>query len=141
MDLSYSAEYERFRAEVRTFVDEHWTEQDRNSSPAPDGQAALMGQAVRTDDRATQFRLQAIERGYLYRHVPKAYGGSEQPYDPLKSVIISEEFRRAKAPGEVVGQGPSMLAPIPIPMNAASEIGVSTTRLSPNFFHSPRVTL
>lgn len=111
MDLSYSAEYERFRAEVRAFLDSHWTEADRNSSPPPDGQAALMGQAVRTDERATTFRLQAIERGYLYRHVPKAYGGSEQPYDPLRSVIIAEEFRRAKAPGEVVGQGASMLVP------------------------------
>jgi alkylation response protein AidB-like acyl-CoA dehydrogenase len=111
MDLSYSAEYERFRTEVRTFLDEHWTDADRNSSPAPDGQAALMGAVVRTDERATQFRLDAIARGYLYRHVPKAYGGSEQPYDPLKSVIIADEFRRAKAPGEVVGQGASMLVP------------------------------
>jgi alkylation response protein AidB-like acyl-CoA dehydrogenase len=56
-------------------------------------------------------RLAAIARGYLYRHVPKAYGGGEQPYDPLKSTIIAEEFRRAKAPGEVVGQGPGMLVP------------------------------
>src|SRR5215470_354140 len=111
MNLSYSAEYEKFRAEVRTFLDQHWTDADRNSSPPPDGQAALMGSVVRTDERATQFRLAAIARGYLYRHVPQAYGGSEQPYDPLKSVIIAEEFRRAKAPGEVVGQGPGMLVP------------------------------
>src|SRR5262250_1869573 len=111
MDLSYSAEYEKFRAEVRAFLDEHWTEADRNSTPPPDGQAALMGSAIRTDERATQFRLAAIARGYLYRHVPKAYGGAEQPYDPLKSTIIAEEFRRAKAPGEVVGQGPGMLVP------------------------------
>jgi alkylation response protein AidB-like acyl-CoA dehydrogenase len=55
--------------------------------------------------------LKAIERGYLYRHVPKRYGGGEQPYDPLKSTIISEEFRRAKAPGEMMGQGASMLVP------------------------------
>jgi alkylation response protein AidB-like acyl-CoA dehydrogenase len=111
MDLSYSAEYVKFRDQVRDFLDEHWTDADRNSSPPPDGQAALMGAVVRTDQRATQFRLEAIARGYLYRHVPRAYGGSEQPYDPLKSTIIAEEFRRAKAPGEVVGQGPSMLVP------------------------------
>jgi alkylation response protein AidB-like acyl-CoA dehydrogenase len=111
MDLSYSAEYEQFRAEVRAFLDEHWTDEDRNSSPPPEGQAALMGAVVRTDDRATQFRLAAIARGYLYRHVPRAYGGAEQPFDPLKSTIIGEEFRRAKAPGEAVGQGPSMLVP------------------------------
>ena len=111
MDLSYSEEYERFRAEVRQFLDEHWTDEDRNASPPPEGQAALMGAVVRTDDRATEFRLKAIERGYLYRGLPRAYGGSEQPFDPLKSTIIAEEFRAAKAPWEVVGQGPSMLAP------------------------------
>jgi alkylation response protein AidB-like acyl-CoA dehydrogenase len=111
MDLSYSAEYEAFRAEVRAFLDQNWTEEDRNSSPAAEGQAALMGAIVRTDDRATAFRLKAIERGYLYRHVPRAHGGSEQPYDPLKSTIIAEELRRAKAPGEMIGQGASMLVP------------------------------
>jgi alkylation response protein AidB-like acyl-CoA dehydrogenase len=111
MDLSYSAEYEQFRAEVRQFLDEHWTDEDRNASPPPDGQAALMGAVVRTDERATQFRLAAIERGYLYRHVPRAWGGGEQPFDALKSTIIAEEFRAAKAPGEVVGQGASMLVP------------------------------
>jgi alkylation response protein AidB-like acyl-CoA dehydrogenase len=111
MNLSYSAEYEQFRAEVREFLDKHWTAADRESTPPPDGQAALMGAVIRTDTRATEFRLAAIERGYLYRHVPKAYGGGEQPYDPLKSTIIAEEFRRAKAPGEVVGQGPGMLVP------------------------------
>ena len=111
MDLSYSAEYEQFRAEVRAFLDQHWTEADRNSSPPPDGQAALMGSIVRTDARATEFRLAAIEHGYLYPHVPKAYGGGERSYDPLKSTIIAEEFRRAKAPGEMVGQGASMLVP------------------------------
>jgi alkylation response protein AidB-like acyl-CoA dehydrogenase len=96
---------------VRGFLDQHWTDEDRNSTPPPDGQAALMGAVVRTDERATQFRLEAIKRGYLYRSVPRQWGGGEQPFDPLKSLIIAEEFRRAKAPGEMVGQGPSMLVP------------------------------
>jgi hypothetical protein len=62
MDLSYNAEYERFRTEVRAFLDEHWTEADRASTPPPDGQASLLGSVVRTDERATQFRLEAIAR-------------------------------------------------------------------------------
>src|SRR5947207_1091219 len=33
------------------------------------------------------------------------------PGDPLKSTIIAEEFRRARAPFEIMGQGPSMLVP------------------------------
>jgi alkylation response protein AidB-like acyl-CoA dehydrogenase len=111
MNLSYSAEYEAYRAEVRKFLEASWTDADRASQPPPQGQAALLGAVVRIDDRATEFRLKAIERGYLYRHVPRRYGGSEQPFDPLKSTIIAEEFRRAKAPWEIVGQGPSMLVP------------------------------
>lgn len=111
MDLSYTAEYEQFRAEVRAFLKENWSEEDANSGPPPDERAALMGAVVRSDERATALRLKAIERGYLYRHVPKRYGGGEQPPDPLKSVIISEEFRKARAPAEVMGQGPSMLVP------------------------------
>jgi alkylation response protein AidB-like acyl-CoA dehydrogenase len=65
----------------------------------------------RPSERVTALRLKAIERGYLYRHVPRRYGGGEQPPDPLKATIIAEEFRRAKAPSEVFGQGPSMLVP------------------------------
>jgi len=108
MDLSYSAEYEAFRVEVRKFLEENWTDADRAAAPAAE---AVLGTIVRSDERSTAFRLKAIERGYLYRHVPRRYGGSEQPYDPLKSTIIAEEFRRAKAPAEMIGQGPSMLAP------------------------------
>ncbi len=111
MNLRYSAAYEKFRQEVRDFLAAHWTAEDAAAGPAPDGVAAMTGSAVRTDARATAFRLKAIERGYLYRHVPRRYGGAEQPPDPLKATIIAEEFRRAKAPHEIVGQGPSMLVP------------------------------
>ncbi len=111
MDLSYSAEYEQFRDEVRRFLKENWTAEDIASTPPPDQRAMMLGAVIRTDQRATQFRLKAIERGYLYRHVPKRYGGGEQPPDPLKATIIGEEFRKAQAPAELVGQGPSMLVP------------------------------
>jgi alkylation response protein AidB-like acyl-CoA dehydrogenase len=111
MDLSYSEEYEAFRREVRDFLKANWTDEDIKSAPPPDGRAMLMGAIVRTDDRATAFRIKACERGYLYRHVPKRYGGGEQPPDPLKATIIAEEFRKAQAPAEIVGQGPSMLVP------------------------------
>jgi alkylation response protein AidB-like acyl-CoA dehydrogenase len=111
MDLSYSAEYEQFRGQVKQFLTTNWTEEDANSGPPPDARAQMMGAVVRTDERATAFRLKAIERGYLYRHVPKQYGGGEQPPDPLKGTILAEEFRKARAPGELMGQGPSMLVP------------------------------
>jgi alkylation response protein AidB-like acyl-CoA dehydrogenase len=111
MDLSYSADYERFREGLRSFLREHWTDADRAASPPSDSQASLMGSLIRTDERATAFRLAAIDRGYLYRSVPRRYGGAEQPPDPLKATIIAEELRKAGAPGEVVGQGASMLVP------------------------------
>ncbi len=110
MNLTYSREYEQFRADVRRFLAEHWAVQDPGAHD-PDSLAAMVGGAVLTDERATAFRLAAVERGYLYRHVPRRYGGSEQRPDPLKATIIAEEFRRAKAPHEIVGQGPSMLVP------------------------------
>jgi alkylation response protein AidB-like acyl-CoA dehydrogenase len=110
MNLAYSAEYEAFRAEVRAFLEQNW--RDESAEPGdPNSIAAAMGGIVRNDEKATAFRKAAIARGYLYRSVPKRYGGAEQPADPLKAVIINEEFRRAKAPFEIMGQGPSMLVP------------------------------
>jgi alkylation response protein AidB-like acyl-CoA dehydrogenase len=111
VNLSYSTEYEQYREEVRRFLAESWTAEDAAGGHDPDSLAAMTGSAIRTDGRATAFRLKAIERGYLYRHVPRSYGGGEQPPDPLKATIIAEEFRRAKAPYEIMGQGPSMLVP------------------------------
>jgi alkylation response protein AidB-like acyl-CoA dehydrogenase len=111
VNLEYSAEYESFRAEVRRFLAEHWTAEDAAHQPDPDGMAAMSGAAGLPDERTTAFRLKAIERGYLYRHVARRYGGAEQPPDPLKATIIAEEFRRARAPHEIMGQGPSMLVP------------------------------
>ena len=79
MNLSYSAEYEQFRQEVRTFLREHWTDDDKAAAPPIDQgtAAASMGAIVRTDERATAFRTKAIERGYLYRHIPRRYGGAD----------------------------------------------------------------
>src|SRR5262249_1747753 len=96
---------------VQQFLKANWTEKDANSASPADSRAALMGAIIRTDERATAFRIKAIERGYLYRSVPKRYGGGEQPPDPLKATLLAEECRKAKAPSEVVGQGPSMLVP------------------------------
>jgi alkylation response protein AidB-like acyl-CoA dehydrogenase len=113
VNLRYGAEYEAFRAEVRAFLAEQWTAEDKAAVPAPDegSVAASLGANNRTDDRATAFRLKAIARGYLYRHIPARYGGSEQPPDALRASIIAEEFRRHDAPFEILSQGAAMLAP------------------------------
>ncbi|HYC54741.1 MAG TPA: acyl-CoA dehydrogenase family protein [Candidatus Binatia bacterium] len=106
MNLSYSAAYEDFRAQVRAFLDAAWTAEDRSRHG---GNEVLIGRIARPDERVTEFRKQAIEAGYLYRNIPREWGGGEQSFDPLKSAIIREEFKRARAPREMVGQGPSML--------------------------------
>ncbi|HTO06378.1 MAG TPA: acyl-CoA dehydrogenase family protein, partial [Myxococcota bacterium] len=98
MDLSYSAEYEAFRGEVKAFLAANW--------PLRGDEAKLPG-----DKRAALLRERAIAAGYLARAIPKKYGGSEQPADVLKAQIIREEFARARAPGEMAGIGPSMLVP------------------------------
>jgi alkylation response protein AidB-like acyl-CoA dehydrogenase len=98
MDLSYSVEYEAFRRQVREFLAAHWPLAGDEAKLPLDRQAAL-------------FRSRAIERGYVARAIPRRYGGSEQEPDALKATILSEEFARAKAPGDIRGIGASMLVP------------------------------
>lgn len=95
MDLELGSEYEALRGEVAAFLAAHWPPKD-----AGDAKAA-----------ASAFRQLAVAQGYLYRSIPKAYGGSEQAADPLKARVIREEFARVGAPGELQGPGVSMLVP------------------------------
>jgi len=97
MDLTYGAEYETYRSELREFLGD-WP---------PTGEMANQPFDVQERD----FREKAIERGYIYREIPKAYGGSEQPSDPLKERIIMEEFSKASVPFRMMSQGPAMLVP------------------------------
>jgi alkylation response protein AidB-like acyl-CoA dehydrogenase len=95
MDLELGSEYEAFRREVAEFVARRWP-----PSPGAELKAATAA-----------FRRAAVEAGYLYRSIPRRYGGSEQPADPLKGRIIRETFARAGAPRELEGPGVSMLVP------------------------------
>jgi len=98
MDLRYTPEYDAFRDEVRAFLEANW--------PLSGAEAALPAA-----DQERIFRDRAIAGGYLYRSIPKRYGGSEQPPDILKSKIIIDEFKLAGAPGELLDQGSAMLVP------------------------------
>jgi alkylation response protein AidB-like acyl-CoA dehydrogenase len=98
MDLAYGAEYEAFRLEVRSFLEQSWP---------PSGADAERPRR----EQASRFRQLATERGYLYRNIPVAYGGSEQPPDALRGQVIREEFFRAGAPMEISGNGLTMLVP------------------------------
>ena len=98
MDLSYGDAAEAYRADVRAFLAVHWP-------PAADLRGADLKAFVRS------FRAAATGAGYLYRAVPKIYGGSEQPVDVIKAQVIREEFARARAPMEVGGNGMNMTVP------------------------------
>lgn len=97
MDLSYGAEAEAFRAEVRGFLADSWQPGERR------------GGELKEFIRA--FRRAGVELGYLYRSVPKRYGGSEQPVDVIRAQVIREEFGKARAPMEVGGNGVNMTVP------------------------------
>jgi alkylation response protein AidB-like acyl-CoA dehydrogenase len=97
MDLSFGPEYEAFREQVREFLAEAW--------PArPSG-------ASSTHEERMAFRDAAVERGYMYRSIPRRYGGSEQLLDLLKEAIIAEEFDAARAPWRLLSQGVGMIVP------------------------------
>ena len=98
MDLSYGEMAEAYRAEVAAFLLANWP-------PAADLRGADLKQYIR------EFRTRATDQGYLYRAVPKIYGGSEQPVDVIKAQVIREEFVRVRAPMEVGGNGMNMTVP------------------------------
>jgi alkylation response protein AidB-like acyl-CoA dehydrogenase len=98
MDLSFTPEYEAFRAEVRSFLAANWPGRQRGG-PKPSTQEVIA------------FRKLATEAGYLYRNIPREYGGSEQPSDVLKAHIINEEFGKSRAPMGEQGVGMQLLAP------------------------------
>lgn len=97
MDLSFGPENEAFRETVREFLQETWR---------PVG---LKGPELGAYIKA--FRQQAVDAGYLYRGIPKRYGGSEQAPDVMRAQVIRDEFARARAPTEVPGLGSMMLVP------------------------------
>lgn len=97
MDLSYGAEAESYRKDVRGFLVASW-------KPGELGGKELMAYIA-------EFRRAATEAGFLYRGIPKRYGGSEQPPDVIRARVIREEFGRSRAPMEVGGNGMNMVVP------------------------------
>lgn len=103
MDLSYGDEAEAYRSEVRSFLVAHWPPTvDRDATVDADQHKAAFVAA---------FRARAVAAGYLYRGVPARHGGSEQAPDIVRAQIIREEFGRAHAPMDIVGNGTAMLVP------------------------------
>jgi alkylation response protein AidB-like acyl-CoA dehydrogenase len=100
MDLEYGEKYEAFRHEVRSFI-------EKNKHRVPRGQRGglVAGAQVR------EWQQLLIEHGYAARTIPREYGGYGAEPDILASVIIDEEFTRARVPRGLSGQGIGMLVP------------------------------
>jgi alkylation response protein AidB-like acyl-CoA dehydrogenase len=101
MDLSFGAEYESFREQVREFIEQH-----RDRAPSAQG---VMGARASAAMLAWQKLL--LERGYAARAIPRRYGGYGGEPDPLRTLIIGEEFARAGVTAGVSGPGVDMLVP------------------------------
>tara|TARA_Y100000588_G_scaffold288111_1_gene306427 strand:+ start:449 stop:1651 length:1203 start_codon:yes stop_codon:yes gene_type:complete len=98
MDLSYGEDYERFRVEVKAFLDQH-------ARDAPSNQRDYRSAKALTWQRTL------LELGYTSRTVPKQYGGFGADPDILISRILADEFAAAKATAGFGGQGIAMLVP------------------------------
>ena len=94
MDLAHGPEYAAFREEVAAFLAEAWP-----PGSAPDA------------DSRRRFLDAAVARGFLYRQVPRRWGGSEQPFDPFREAIVAELLDAAGAPWRLGPQGVGMLVP------------------------------
>jgi alkylation response protein AidB-like acyl-CoA dehydrogenase len=102
MELSYGAQYEDLRREVRRFLEE-------KRALAPEGRGLRIAGAG--SPKAIAWQKLLIEHGYAARTIPKEYGGYGAEPDPLVDTILAEEFGRAGASRGVAGQGIDMLVP------------------------------
>ena len=97
MNLSYGPEFEKFRDEVKHFLDAHADEAPRGEGPR--------------SPKVLAWQRKLIEHGYAARAIPAEYGGYGAEPDILKSRIIAEEFASARVSPGMGGQGISMLVP------------------------------
>jgi alkylation response protein AidB-like acyl-CoA dehydrogenase len=104
VDISFGPEYDAFREEVRVFLAANWSE----SEPVRDAGDDL---SFLSWSRFKEFAPKAIAAGYYGRSIPKKYGGSEQPFDPFRQLVIAQEFARIGLPPSSPGLGPRLLVP------------------------------
>ena len=107
MDLSFGAEYDEFRTEIKQFIASRG-----DKSPKQTG----MG-----NTEAIAWQKILIDNGYAARTIPAKYGGFGAEPDIIKSRIISEEFSSAQISTGLGGQGISMLTPVLLEMGTEEQ--------------------
>ncbi|HTY97478.1 MAG TPA: acyl-CoA dehydrogenase family protein [Solirubrobacteraceae bacterium] len=105
MDLDDTPQQAAYRAQVRSWLDEHASEAPAVQARAAEGEREEAGYIAAR--RAWQGKL--AEGGLAGVTWPKEYGG--QGLGPIESVICSQEIGRAKVPGILDAIGLGMLGP------------------------------
>jgi alkylation response protein AidB-like acyl-CoA dehydrogenase len=101
MDLSYPAEAERFRAEIRDWL--------VDNLPAGWGRP---GFELDADERASwnaEWTKKLVEGGWICASWPKEYGG--RGLSTMEAVVLNEEFARAGAPLRADFFGDTLVGP------------------------------
>lgn len=101
MDLTYPPEAETFRAEIRSWLEEHLPEGwgTPGFSMAPEARAAF----------AEEWNATLFEGGWICASWPKEYGG--KGLSTMESVVLNEEFARAGAPLRADFFGDTLVGP------------------------------
>jgi alkylation response protein AidB-like acyl-CoA dehydrogenase len=100
MDLEFGEKYEDFRQEVRSFLEQHKPDFGKNAGLSRGRRGPLI-----------DWLTKQLDHGYWGRTIPSEYGGFGAEPDLLETVIMDEEFNRAKITRGFPAQGPSMLVP------------------------------
>jgi alkylation response protein AidB-like acyl-CoA dehydrogenase len=102
MDLSFSAEEEAFRREVRTWLRRNVPRRQRDERPLEYGDPKRIAQAK-------AWQRTVYEAGYLALGWPREYGG--RGADLMRQTIVNEEMVCARAPGLIGMMGIQMVGP------------------------------
>ena len=102
MDLSFTAEQETFRKQVRSWIKTNLPKKDK------DAQALESGDPKRVREMK-DWQRKLHQAGYVAMGWPKEYGG--QAADVVQQTIVNEELVLARAPGLIGMMGILMVGP------------------------------
>ena len=95
MDFAWSGEQDGFREQVRSFIQEHWSE------------GARVREDLERPERVKEYQKRLADAGWLTMAWPEEYGGGGASY--IEQMIFAEESTFAQAP--TGGQGADRLGP------------------------------
>jgi len=118
MDFRFGEEEERFRQEVRSFLEEELN---------PDFQRELMARPVEERMNCKEFTDKLAQRGWLGIAWPKEYGGQERPY--MEQIVYAEEIGYRRAPVGFNKYAVDLAGPLLIRVGSPEQKGEYLTRI------------